>query len=152
MIKGLSDTDIVSDLIGDVKLDRTLDEVFVATKEQAKSERSTVSVDPEVSAIRHTHSTPQPRQPSRHCKGASHGADKMKVKLDTCPALGHTCERCKVKGHYSQACFKSQDCNSWGHKSKQSKCCLKSAKPGEKKDAVENGALNTLWSNVDSKR
>ena len=148
LIKDLSDTDIVSDLLEDVKLDRTLDEVveFVARKEQAKSVQSTVRVDPEVSAERQSHITPQTRQPCMHCKGASHGADKMKVKRDTCPALGHTCERCKVKGHYSQACFKSQDCNSWGHKSKQSKWCQKSAKPGEKKDAVENAALNTLCS------
>ena len=53
LIRGLNDTDIMSYLLGDVKVDRTLAEVveYVARKEQAKGERGTVSVEQTVSAV-----------------------------------------------------------------------------------------------------
>ena len=47
MIRGLNDPEIVSELLGDSKVDMSLKEVveFVARKEQAKTERGTVSVE-----------------------------------------------------------------------------------------------------------
>ena len=47
VIRGLNDPDIVSELSGDVTVNRTLEEVieFIARKEQAKIESSTVSVE-----------------------------------------------------------------------------------------------------------
>ena len=47
VIRGLNDPDIVSELLGDVTVNRTLEEVieFIARKEQAKIESSTVSVE-----------------------------------------------------------------------------------------------------------
>ena len=43
-IRGLNDPDIVSELLGDVTVNRTLEEVmeFIARKEQAKIESSSV--------------------------------------------------------------------------------------------------------------
>ena len=131
LIRGFNDTDIVSDLLGDMKVDRTLEEVveYVARKEQAKSECSTVSVEPVVFAVKQTPNTPQPKHRCRHCKGAFLGVDTKKVRRDSCSAWSHVCEKCRVKDHSCKDCFKCQDCNSWGLKSKQSKWCQKSANP-----------------------
>ena len=41
---------------------------------------------------------------------------------------------------YSHSCYKCPDCDSWGHKLKQSKWCSKSV------NSVENNALNNLCS------
>merc|ERR1711895_201496 len=56
------------------------------------------------------------------------------MKRSFCPAFNHQCEKCKVKGHYQQACFQCSDCGSWGHQSKKSRRCKK----GDKLQAAEN--------------
>ena len=53
-----------------------------------------------------------------------------------CPAKDVTCEKCKVKGHYTKACMRCNDCNEWGHKSKKSQKC--SQTKSEKTDKVQN--------------
>ena len=145
IIRGLNDPGIVSELLGDVTVNRTLEEVieFVARKEQAKIESSAVSVEQSVSAVRTTPNTPQSKAPCRHCKGPSHGPETRQVRRETCPAWSNICDKCEVKGHYSNACYKCQDCNSWGHKSMKSKWCSKSnkLKNKEKESHNESGAI-----------
>ena len=108
IVRGLDDQDILADLLGDDKTDRTLMETvqFIARKEQAKVERGTVSCEiSSASAVKttHTSSTPTSRPSTcRHCKGASHGPDNMKTRKSLCPAWNHECEKCQVKGHYPQ--------------------------------------------------
>ena len=65
------------------------------------------------------------------------------MRRETCPAWSNICDKCEVKGHYSNACYKSQDCNSWGHKSMKSKWCSKSnkLKNKEKESHNESGAI-----------
>ena len=140
LVRGLADEDILDALIGDEKTDRTLPEMvqFIARKEQAKTERGTVSHENTVvSAVHH------PKSPAvqtstattcRYCAGKSHGPATPKTRKTLCPAFNHQCEKCKVKGHYQQACFKCSDCSSWGHQSKKSKRCKK----GNKLQAAEN--------------
>ena len=146
LVRGLDDQDILADLLGDDKNDRTLKETveFIARKEQAKVERGTVSCEtPSTSAVK---VTPSPATPfgrpttCRHCKGGSHGPDDMKTRKLSCPAWDHKCEKCQVKGHYSQACYKCSDCGSWGHKSNKSKWCQK----GEKKQKSDSETASML--------
>ena len=86
LVRGLDDQDILADLLGDDKTDRTLMETvqFITRKEQAKVERGTVSCEiSSASAVKTTHtpSTPTSRPSTcRHCKGASHGPDNMKTR------------------------------------------------------------------------
>merc|ERR1711867_322537 len=77
LIRGLNDPEIVSELLGEVTIDRTLEEVveFVARKEQAKVESGTVSVEQSVSAVKSVPESPKSKPPCRHCKGPSHGPE-----------------------------------------------------------------------------
>ena len=145
LIRGLNDPDIVSDLLGDVTVNRTLEEVieFVGRKEQAKAESSTVSVEQTVSAVKSAPDTPHSKPPCKHCKGPSHGPETRQVRRDKCPAWSNICDRCQVKGHYSNACFKCQDCNDWGHKSKRSKWCNKSENKKKEETHTESGAITS---------
>ena len=146
LVRGLDDQDILADLLGDDKIDRTLKEMveFIARKEQAKLERGSVSCEtPSTSAVRvaKTPTTSSSRPTTcRHCKGGSHGPDDMKTRKSSCPAWDNVCEKCQVKGHYSQACYKCPDCGSWGHKSKNSKWCLK----GERKQKSDSETASML--------
>merc|ERR1711891_2551 len=96
IIRGLNDSDIVSELLGDITVNRTLEEVieFVARKEQAKLESSTVSVEQLVSAVKTTPDTPKSKAPCRHCKGPSHGPETRQVRRDKCPAWSNICDKC----------------------------------------------------------
>ena len=66
------------------------------------------------------------------------------MRREKCPAWSNTCEKCEVKGHFSNACYKCQDCNNWGHKSKRSKWCGKSSngQNKEKENQLESGAIS----------
>ena len=142
LVRGIADPDILDSLIGDEKTDRTLPEIvkFIARKEQAKLERSTVSHENnDVSAVNQPKSPAlQPSTPTtcRHCTGKSHGPATFKTRKTLCPAFNHQCEKCKVKGHYQQTCFKCLDCGSWGHRNKKSKWCKKGDKQQKAEDEV----------------
>merc|ERR1711895_328282 len=100
LVCGLADEDILGELIGDEKTNRTLPETiqFIARKEQAKTERNTVSHEnTSVSAVYN------PRSPAvqtgtnktcRYCAGTSHGPVTSKTKRTLCPAFDHQCEKC----------------------------------------------------------
>ena len=125
LIRGLHNQDIVADLIGDEKTDRTLLETveFIARKEQATLERTQVGVESDsVSAVKQT--TPaSSRKKCRFCQGESHGADTGQVRREKCPAWDNKCSKCQIRGHYEKACYKCPDCGKWGHKSKSSRWC-----------------------------
>ena len=112
-----------------------------ARKEQVKMERETVSHEnDDVSAV--TSSASQQGIPTtcRHCTGKSHGPATFKTRKTLCPAFNHQCEKCKVKGHYQQTCFKCSDCGSWGHSNKKSKWCKK----GDKQQKAEGEVASML--------
>ena len=146
LVRGLDDQEILADLLGDDKTDRNLHETvqFIARKEQAKLERGTVSCETSSASALRSHmlpSTPNSRSYTcRHCKGTHSGPDTMKTRKSVCPAWDHQCEKCSVKGHYSQACFKCADCGSWGHKSKKSRWC--------KNDSNQNSETASLLTAV----
>ena len=110
-----------------------------ARKEQVKMERETVSHEnDDVSAV--TSSASQQGIPTtcRHCTGKSHGPATFKTRKTLCPAFNHQCEKCKVKGHYQQTCFKCSDCGSWGHSNKKSKWCKKGDKQQKAEDELSS--------------
>ena len=125
LVRGLYSKDIVADVIGDEKTDRTLLELvnFIARKEQASLERNQVGVEnTRVSAVKQT--TPATSQTKfRYCRGETHGAETVQVRREKCPAYDNKCTKCQIKGHYEKACFKCSDCGKWGHKSKDSRWC-----------------------------
>ena len=125
LIRGLHNQDIVAELIGDEKTDRTLLETveFIARKEQATLERAQVGVEGDsVSAVKQT--TPvSSRKRCRFCQGESHGADSVIVRREKCPAWDNKCSKCQVKGHYEKVCYKCKDCGKWGHRNKHSRWC-----------------------------
>ena len=148
LVRGLADEDILGDLIGDEKTNRTLQEMvqFIARKEQAKTERGSVSHENTTVSV-----VNNPRSPAvqtgtaktcRYCAGNSHGPVTSRTRKTLCPAYNHQCEKCKVRGHYQQACFKCSDCGSWGHQSKKSNRCKK----GNKLQAAENETATMISS------
>ena len=125
LIRGLHSQDIVADIIGDEKTDRTLLETvdFIARKEQADLERNQVGVETaSASAVQQT--TPVTRRKTcKFCQGESHGADTVQVRREKCPAWDTKCTKCQVRGHFVKACSKCTDCGKWGHRSKNSRWC-----------------------------
>ena len=135
LVRGIADQEILADLLGDEKSDRTTKEIveFIARKEQAKIERETVSSDaPSVAAA----SVPgRGDRRCRGCDGQDHGSRSKRLK--ECPARDVICERCKIKGHFTRKCIKCRDCHSWGHSSRNSRHC------GIKESKDETGVINT---------
>merc|ERR1712055_823883 len=84
LIRGIGDKEILADLLGDTKTDRTLSEVveFIARKEQAKQEQGKVSFE-STGAVRQTPVTP-PRgnKPTMcwACQQPSHGSNTFKIR------------------------------------------------------------------------
>ena len=136
LVRGIADQEILADLLGDEKSDRTTKEIveFIARKEQAKIERETVSSDaPSVAAA----SVPgRGDKVCRGCDGKDHGSRSKRLK--ECPARDVTCERCKTKGHFTRKCIKCRDCHSWGHSSRNSRHC------GIKESKDETGVINVI--------
>ena len=132
LIRGISDPDILTDLLGDVKTDRTLEEVvnFIAQKEQGKATRH--AVGDSTHAIAHNTSHPQGKQNSKSdnpgkcwaCGGLSHSPrNDRSTRSQKCPAWTVVCNKCNVKGHYQRCCSKCTDCGAWGHRDANSRFC-----------------------------
>ena len=89
LVRGISDKEILADLLGDTKTDRSLSEVvdFIARKEQAKLEQGTVSYE-STSAVRQSPTTPASGGTSTcwACQQPSHGPNTFKTRQDKCPA------------------------------------------------------------------
>ena len=133
LIRGIADPEILADLLGDSKTDRTLEETvtFIAQKEQAKSTRAAVGDN--TSAMSHT---PQKNRPTiQHtssnneakcwaCGEGRHGkSNDRNARAKYCEAWSNVCSKCSVKGHYSSKCSKCSSCGKWGHRDKTSRFC-----------------------------
>ena len=126
LVRGISDKDILSDLLGEVQTDMTLQQVvdYIARKEQAKSEQGTVSCEQTNAAQQ----TPGRNSTCWACQGKSHGPNTINTRKEKCPAWGANCDKCSGKGHYSSACSRCLQCHNWGHKSNKSKKCTHNKK------------------------
>ena len=136
LIRGISDPEILSDLLGDPKSDRNLEEVvaFIAQKEQGKATRN--AVGDSAGAINHQHGKKGEDKPltrsyneQQHvkcwaCAGPSHGPKNDRTTRERkCPAWTSTCSKCYIKGHYNKCCSKCTTCGAWGHRNGSSKFC-----------------------------
>ena len=150
LVRGIADPEILSDLLGDPKTDRTLEETvaFIAQKEQGKATRS--AVGDSSGAISHSiNPTPQsqPRGRCWACGEPSHGPkNDRNTRAKFCRAWSFSCAKCSVKGHYTSCCSKCTSCDNWGHRDKSSKFCQQS--PGHrvassKKDTKHSKTFQT---------
>ena len=140
LIRGISDPDILADLLGDPKADRSLEEVvnFVSQKEQGKATRS--AVGDSAGAINQLKTKPQsetskPKFNVKNdnkgkcwaCGGPSHGhKNDRTTRSQKCPAWSSICNKCNIKGHLSKMCSQCSDCGIWGHKNNTSRFCKQS--------------------------
>ena len=128
LIRGIADPEIMSDLLGDPKTDRTLEETvsFIAQKEQGKVTKSAVG-NP-AGAVCAAHNTSKPTSSSGAkcwaCGGRSHAPrNDRKARSKHCEAWSSTCAKCSVKGHYTASCSKCTACGAWGHRDTSSRAC-----------------------------
>ena len=132
LVRGIADPEILSDLLGDPKTDRTLDETvsFIAQKEQGKVTKTAVGD----SAGGMCNSPMPPPVPASFggkcwaCGGPTHGPrNDRRARSRSCEAWTFTCAKCAVKGHYTTACSKCTACGAWGHRDKSSRACTQGA-------------------------
>ena len=143
LIRGIADQEILADLLGDEKIDRSLEQIveYIARKEQAKLEQGVVTTNHSNNAALQSKS----ERICRQCQGKDHG--RKTRRLQECPARDHVCEKCKVKGHFSKACLKCKDCSEWGHGSKRSqKCNLNKSDKNKNNSEVESMVISALGS------
>ena len=147
LIRGIADPEILADLLGDPKTDRSLDETvsFIAQKEQGKSTRSVVGDS--AGAIHGTTQSQAPRTPASKspcwaCGGSAHSQrNDRNARSKHCPAWSFTCSKCSVKGHYAANCSKCSSCGSWGHRDNSSRFCPQSSKRRTKPSGTRNAAM-----------
>ena len=132
LIRGIADPEIMSDLLGDPKTDRTLDETvaYIAQKEQGKATR--VAVGDNMNTISQKNVSYRQVQASRTddagkcwaCGEAQHGRiNDRNSRAKSCSAWSVTCNKCSVKGHFPVNCSKCSSCSAWGHRDKSSRWC-----------------------------
>ena len=120
LVRGINDKEILADLLGETKTDLTLLEVveYVARKELARSEQSTVSSEM-TNAVRSSRSKNVPSS-CWACLGKSHDQqNSFRSRKDKCPAWDHECDKCSKKGHYSKACRQCTSSSKWGTRMKR---------------------------------
>ena len=138
LVRGISDKEILADLLGETKDDMPLQGVvdYIARKEQAKTEQGTVSCE-QANTVHQSPSRGSTGSTCWACQGKSHGPNTIRTRQEKCPAWQSTCDKCKGKGHYSAACSRCSQCNCWGHKSNKSKKCTQGKKdPGQEVSAM----------------
>ncbi len=154
LIRGISDPEILADLLGDPKTDRTLDEVvsFIAQKEQGKATRNAVgdctgvinqSAGNTGTKPKHTPGNPRFKTENQGkcwaCGNSSHGPKNDKsTRSQKCPAWTTICVKCNVKGHFPKSCSKCSKCGIWGHRDGSSRFC----KPQGEANGQSNGGQN----------
>ena len=127
LVRGMSDHEIMSDLLGDSKTDRSLNETvtFIAQKEQGKATKNAVGHHTTLKAMatppphtrRKSEWQPPQKQQCWACGGKGHSPHNDRAtRSECCPAWGFTCNKCSVKGHYTSCCSKCTSCNKWGHR------------------------------------
>ena len=135
LVRGIADHEILADLLGDEKTNRSTTEIveYIARREQAKAERGTVCGESPAQPVTAVGAVVTPRRgarPCRGCDGPDHGGRSQR--MSECPARNVVCDKCRVKGHYTRTCIKCKDCQQWGNGSDKSKHC----KQGNKNEAV----------------
>ena len=154
LVRGISDPEILADLLGDTKTDRTLEEIvsFIAQKEQGKATRSVVgdsTAGMDQSYNKNPSTQPNQRQNNTSskcwaCGGRSHGStNDRSTRMQKCPAWTATCSKCSIKGHLAKGCSKCKDCGAWGHRDSNSKFCK-----GKQKDNRNNKAFQATDENL----
>ena len=151
LIRGIADPEIMADLLGDTKTDRTLDETvqFIAQKEQGKATQSAVGDQTFAMSQPHKPKTFKgaPKSTCWACKGPSHGPKNDKeARSARCPAWSFTCNKCSVKGHYPSSCTKCISCGNWGHRDSSSRFCQKdssSSRPHKTRDSQAHHMADT---------
>ncbi|CAC5367816.1 unnamed protein product [Mytilus coruscus] len=131
LVRGIADPEIMSDLLGDSKTDRTLEETvsFIAQKEQGKVTRSAVGDSASaMSATCNNQKRPQAAGAKCWaCGGPAHGQRNDRKARSRycryCEAWTFTCAKCTVKGHYTKSCSKCTTCGVWGHRDASSRIC-----------------------------
>ena len=156
----MADQEIMSDLLGDSKTDRTLEETvqFIAQKEQGKATQSAVGQHVGLGALAtpSTHikkkgwNTPNQKLLCWACGGKSHGprGDRA-TRAEHCPAWAFTCNKCSVKGHYTSCCSKCSSCGSWGHRDGSYKFCSKTQRPRSNNRGPRPNYNKSITSNDD---
>ena len=129
LVRGIADPEILSDLLGDPKTDRTLEEAvsFIAQKEQGKATKCAVG-DSAGAMCNSTNSSRQHTSAAKcwACGSPAHGPrNDRKTRARFCEAWTFTCAKCTVKGHYTTCCSKCATCGAWGHRDKTSRFCKK---------------------------
>ena len=153
LIRGISDPEILNDVLGDSNTDRTLEQTvdFIAQKEQGKYTRA--AVGDSTSSITQSSSS-RPRQSGQQsagksqndskcwaCGGPRHGKSNDKAaRTKFCEAWNTTCNKCSIKGHYSSCCSKCATCNKWGHRDRNSPWCQEN--PRNKNRVRKDETLN----------
>ena len=146
LIRGIADPEILSDLLGDSKSDRTLDETvtYIAQKEEGKATRTAVA--DRTSVISHSSKT----KPNRNnpkcwaCGEERHGPkNDRNTRSKNCPAWSSTCSKCSVRGHLSTYCSKCQDCDNWGHRDKGSRFCSKNPNSSKEQKRKTDSSYKT---------
>ena len=131
LIRGIADPEIMSDLLGDPKTDRTLEETvsFIDQKEQGKVTKNAVgdSVGAMCATRTNSKQSPAPGRKCWACGGSAHGQkNDRKARSRYCEAWTFTCGKCTIKGHFTKNCSKCTTCGEWGHRDSSSRVCVKS--------------------------
>ncbi|XP_014676386.1 PREDICTED: uncharacterized protein LOC106816320 [Priapulus caudatus] len=125
LTRGLEDTEIQLDLLGDKNQEMTLEEVFqfVEAKESGKRSASRL-IDPHTNGAeavsssykrgindslkdrsRYDNTNIDKSELCSYCGKKGHGVRNLaKVRQKECPAYGHTCQRCDKNHHFDSMC------------------------------------------------
>ena len=130
LVRGIADPEIMSNLLGDTKTDRTLEEtvLFNGQKEQGKATKTAVGDTVGAMCATRTNSK-QSLAPGRGCwacGGSVHGQkNDRKARTRYYEAWTFTCSKCTTKGHYTKNCSKCTTCGEWGHHDSSSRAFVK---------------------------
>ncbi|XP_028411560.1 uncharacterized protein LOC114534203 isoform X2 [Dendronephthya gigantea] len=120
--RGLADNEIQLDLLADKKQDKTLEEIvqFVERKEIGKRSADQLLQKQGAEATRSQYKrgkradetldkgknkAPETATPCNYCGTSGHGQNAPpRVRRNTCPAYGHTCEICNRPNHFQHVC------------------------------------------------
>ena len=131
LIKGITDSDIRQDILGEMKQDMSLDQVtkYILAKLQAKQSASHLSGETTTGAVRSSHRRRKfqntenfkqiPKKDSsatktyvtcKYCGETGHGKNlQFRPKVGVCPAIGHKCPKCNIFNHTAKVCRKNNE-------------------------------------------
>ena len=131
LIRSIADPEILNDILGDPKTDKTLEETvnLIAQKEQGNASRSAVG-NTAASMSQTTYTSCHKTQPSNSndqrecwtCGKLGHCGDHN-TRKKVCSARSSSCRICSVTGNYTSCCGKCSSCNQYGHRNKNSRWC-----------------------------